>query len=385
MASNNIYLDHAAATPLDKRVLAAMEPFFADNFHNPSSDYAPARRAKQAVEEARKTIAQFLGAKPAEITFTAGGSEANNLAILGAARKFPGSKIICSAIEHDSVIQPVKYLKEKGRSVEVVGVDKRGFIDINQLKKAIDDNTVLISLMYANNEVGSIQPLGKVARMIEEIRRGRQERAISTPLYLHSDACQATQYLNMHVSRLGVDLMVINSDKIYGPKQCGALFIKAGTQLEPLVFGGDQERGLRSGTENVPAIAGFGEAVKLAEKLKEKETKRMKKLQEYFAGEIENIKGAKINGPAKRRLPNNLHVTFEGADNERLLMQLDEQGIYVSTGSACSAGKGEPSYVLKAMGMKAADINGSLRFSLGRQTTKGDIDKTVAAIRLLVV
>jgi cysteine desulfurase len=385
MVKNNIYLDYASATPLDKRVLKAMEPYFSEKFHNPSSDYSPAREAKQAVEESRKTIARFLGAKPAEIVFTAGGTEANNLAILGVAGKFPKSKIICSSVEHDSVIQTVRVQKRKGHQVEIIGVDRRGLVDLSAFDDAIDDNTVLVSIMYANNEVGTLQPLGKIAQKIQNIRDDRRSRGVSKPLYLHTDACQATQYLNMRVSRLGVDLMTINSDKIYGPKQCGALFVKAGTGIEPLVFGGDQERGLRSGTENVPSIVGFAEAVKLVEQVGSQETKRMQKLRDYFASEIETIKGVKINGLLKKRLPNNLHVTFANCDNERLLMQLDERRIYVSTGSACSASKGEPSYVLKAIGMSAEEISGSLRFSLGRPTTKADIDKTVSALKALVV
>lgn len=381
----NIYLDYAAATPVDRRVLSAMEPFFSEKFHNPSSDYRPAREANEAMEESRRTIAQFLGAKPAEIIFTAGGTEANNLAIFGVANKFPGSKVICSAIEHDSVIQPVKALKSKGHNVGFAGVDKRGFVDISALTAAIDDNTVLVSVMYANNEVGTIQPLGEIAKLLQIVKRDRRKRGVKMPLYLHSDACQATQYQNMQANRLGLDLMVINSDKIYGPKQCGALFVRSPAALEPVIFGGGQERGLRSGTPNVPSIIGFAKAIELLLAVKDQETARMKKLQKYFYTQASKIKGSRVNGTTKKRLPNNLNITFAGVDNEKLLLQLDEKGIYVSAGSACSASKTEPSYVLRAMGVSDDDIRSSIRFSMGRQTIKEDIDKTISAIEPLVV
>ncbi len=382
--NKQIYLDYAAATPLDKRVLAAMEPFFTTKFHNPSSDYAPAREVNAAMEDARRTIAQFLGAKPTEIIFTAGGTEANNLAIAGVASKYPGKRLVATAIEHDSVLKPLEHLAKNGWPLKLVKPKKDGVIDGEKLTAEIDDNTVLVSVMYANNEVGTIQPISKVASRIKEIRRDRAKRGVTTPLYLHSDACQAPQYLDMHVSRLGVDLMVINSDKIYGPKQCGALYVRAGTTLEPIIHGGGQEFGLRSGTENIPAVIGFGEAIKITEAIRAQETERMRKLQAGFATLVSQINGVEINGSMKKRLPNNLHVTFPGADNERLLMELDQRGIYASSGSACSAKSDEPSYVLRAMGLSVEQAKSSVRFSLGRQTTARDLKKTFKIIKQLV-
>jgi cysteine desulfurase len=260
MKTAGIYLDYAAATPLDDGVLRVMQPYFAAAFHNPSSLYSPAREAKKALQSARTQAASILGAKSAEIIFTAGATEANNLAIQGVMRKHPGKKLLVSAIEHDSVMSPAKLW-----GCQKIRVDGQGILDIADLHSKIDDQTVLVSVMYANNEVGTVQPLRKISQLIEGMRRDRKKAGNNLPLLLHADAAQAGNYLDLHVHRLGADLMTINAGKIYGPKQAGALYVKAGTVLEPLVLGGGQERGLRSGTENVSGAVGLAEALALAQ------------------------------------------------------------------------------------------------------------------------
>jgi cysteine desulfurase len=379
-----IYLDYAAATPMDPRVLKAMQPYFSDKFHNPSSTYAPALETKAALEEARKTIAAFLGAKPTEITFTAGGTEASNLAIIGTATKHPGSHIITTATEHDSVLKPIEYLGQNGWKTTLIKPKEDGLIDPDKLLTAVTDETVLLSVIYANNEVGTIQPISKIAAGLAEIKRSRTKRGIEKPLYLHTDAAQATQYLDMHVSRLGVDMLSFNSDKIHGPKQCGALFIRSGTLINPLVFGGDQEKGLRSGTPNVPAAVGFAEAIKIVGQIKPTEADRVRKLRDALYDALLQIDGAIINGTMKKRLPNNLHVTFPGVDNERLLLQLEDRGIIAASGAACSASSEEPSHVLRSMGLPDELIRNSIRFSLGRETTEEDIARTAKTLRELI-
>jgi cysteine desulfurase len=385
MKKEEVYLDYAAATPVDKRVLDAMLPYFREKFYNPSSDYGPSREVRVAVADARKTVAEAIGAKQTEIIFTAGGTEANNLAILGIADRFPEGEILYSAIEHESVLEPIKYLKTKGQRTRSIGVNEQGLVEADRLADKITEDTVLVSIMYANNEVGTIQPIGKISQVVKAARKDRQKRGNKTPLYLHTDACQATQYLDMHASRLGVDMMSINSGKIYGPKQIGAVYVKAGTKISPIIHGGGQESGMRSGTENVPAVVGFAEAIKLASNVKKDEVRRMKDLQQDFCRQILSVKGAQINGSMKKRLPNNIHVTFPGIDNEKLLMQLDELGIYASAGSACSAAKGQASQVLSAMGISDREARSSVRFSLGRHTTVEDITRAARVVSKLVV
>lgn len=380
---NMIYLDYAAATPIDSRVLSAMKPYFTEKFYNPSSVYAPARETKAVLEESRKEVAMFLGAKPAEIIFTAGGTESNNLAIIGTATKYKKSHIITTPTEHDSVLKPIEYLGQNGWKTTLIKPKKDGLINENELLQAVTDKTTLISVIYANNEVGTIQPLAKIAAGLANIRRDRSRRSIDKPIYLHTDACQATQYLDMHVSRLGVDMLSFNSDKIHGPKQCGALFISKGTHINPIIFGGNQEKGLRSGTPNVPSVAGFAEAIKITEKIKPDEINRVRKLRDYLYDEVLKINGAIINGTMKKRLPNNLHITFPGVDNERLLLELEERGIIAASGAACSASSEQPSHVLRSMGVPDELIRNSIRFSLGRYTKEKDIKYTIKTLREL--
>jgi cysteine desulfurase len=376
-----IYLDHAAATPLDERVLAAMQPYFSEQFFNPSATYLAAKNVARKLGEARGDVAHWLGARSSEIIFTAGGTEANNLAIDGIMRQFPDGNIVVSAIEHESVLAPARQY-----NCREVGVLPDGTIDLAALEQAIDNNTVLVSVMYANNEIGTVQPLKDVARIIHEKRVARLNRSGGQPLYFHTDACQAANYLDLHVTRLGVDLMTLNGGKIYGPKQSGALFVSAQVHLQPSILGGGQERNLRSGTENVAACIGFATALTLVQEARHNEVKRLQLLQhDFFTALLAAVPNLAINGSQKRRLPNNVHVTIPGHDNERLLMQLDEAGILAAAGSACSASDEEPSHVLRAIGLDDAAAQASLRFTMGHGTVAQDIDKTIAALRSFVV
>ena len=362
-----VYLDYAAATPVDPGVLEVMRPYLTDSFYNPSATYSAALEVKKAVSAARSKVAHWLGARSNEIIFTAGGTEANNLAIHGVMRQFPEGNMVVSALEHESVLAPARNYEYRE-----VSVQPDGRLDINDLRRKIDDKTVLVSVMYANNEIGTIQPIREVAKLITEIRRQRGPEA--RPLYLHTDACQAANYLDLHVARLGVDMMTINGGKIYGPKQSGALYAKAGVKLDPLIEGGGQERGLRSGTENVASIIGLATALDLAQSNRHQEGERLRILQSNFFDLIESqIPAARINGSKKYRLPNNVHLTIPDSDNERLLIQLDEAGIMAAAGSACSASAEESSHVLHAIGLSDAEARASLRLTMGRGTTEDEI------------
>lgn len=377
---NSIYMDYAAATPLDVSVLDAMKPYFTEAFYNPSALYLSAKGVHKDVSEARERIARTIGAKPSEIVFTAGGTEANNLAVRGVISRFPEANMVVSAIEHESVLEPAKTYGGK-----IARAAQDGRIDIEHLVSLIDDQTVLVSVMYANNEIGTVQSLRVIATELEELRKLRMQQGNKLPLYLHTDAAQATAYLDMHVSTLGVDLMTINGGKIYGPKQTGFLYVKTGVELDGMILGGGQERGYRSGTENVPGIMGLAKAIELVTERKKAETKRLLELRNYFVAELDKkVPEAVVNGSRKHRLPNNVHITLPGADNERLLMELDERGIQCATGSACSASNDEPSHVLAACGMDQDDIRASLRFTMGVSTTKQHIDTVISALSELV-
>jgi cysteine desulfurase len=373
MAKPTIYLDHAAATPADPSVMKAMAPYFSDKFYNPSATYLPAIEVRKALEAARAETAYWLGSRPAEVIFTAGGTEANNLAVRGVMEAFPKGNVVVSGIEHESVLGPARRY-----DCREVAVKADGRLDLDDLQKKIDGRTALVSIGYANNEIGTVQPLREVSRVIAEKRTGR---AASAPLLFHTDACQAANYLDLHAARLGVDLMTLNGGKIYGPKQSGILYVKAGTVLKPLLAGGGQERGLRGGTENVPSAIGFAEALKLAQGMRRDETARLQKLQKSFIARLqESIPGIVINGPLKNRLPNNVHATISGQDNERLLILLEQAGILAAAGSACSAASGEPSHVLKAIGASDADARASLRFTMGRGTTETMMKRTAGTL-----
>jgi cysteine desulfurase len=378
--ARTIYLDHAAATPADPRVVQAMLPYFTDDFYNPSATYAAGRAARVVLEKARAQVAHWLGAKSSEIIFTAGGTESNNLAIHGVMRQYPDSNLVTVATEHDSVLVPARRY-----DCRIAAVQPDGRIDLADLRGKIDEQTVLVSVSYANNEIGTVQPLREVGRLLEEIRQQRQTDKNPRPLYLHSDACQAGNYLDLHVARLGVDLLTLDGSKIYGPKQSGCLFVKAGTKLQSLIDGGHQERGLRGGTENVPGSVGFATALDITQADRHDETDRLAKLRDDFMKQLEtDIPDVVINGSRKYRLPNNIHVTIPGQDNERLLMQLDEAGIQAGAGSACNASDEEPSHVLRALGLSETEARSSLRFSLGRQTTPDDMRDVATTLQELV-
>jgi cysteine desulfurase len=298
------------------------------------------------------------------------------MAVSGVMAAHPGKKLIVGAIEHDSVLAPAGLY-----GASLAPVDGQGVIDIAALERMIDDDTVLVSVMYANNEVGSIQSVRDVSALVDTVRKDRRTAGNTLPLYVHTDAAQAGNHLDLHVSRLGVDLMTLNGGKIYGPKQSGVLYVKGGTVLSPLILGGGQERGLRSGTENVAGAIGFAAALQQAQGMRHDETGRLQNLQQYFIGQLQAAYPKLIiNGSLKRRLPNNLHITIPGQDNERLLYALDERGVMAAAGSACSASSDDPSHVLRAIGLSDDEARASLRFTMGRGTSREDIDTAVKAL-----
>jgi cysteine desulfurase len=364
-----VYLDNAAATPVDSEVWAAMLPYFSDKFYNPSATYLPARQVGHDLGQARQKAAELLGAKANEITFVAGGTEGNNLAIRGVLELFPNSSVTVTSIEHDSVLAPAQQY-----NCSVTFVTKQGRVDLDDLKAKITDKTVLVSSMYANNEIGTIQPIKQIAALVATIRKQRRAQGSTLPLYLHIDACQAGNYLDLHVNRLGVDLMTLNGGKLYGPKQSGVLYIRRGVHIAPQILGGGQERGLRSGTENVAAAIGFAAALEKSQKLRSAESKRLSQVQKIFFDLCrQKIPGATVNGSMASRLPNNLHLSFVGQDNERLLLELEKRGFLAAAGSACSASSDLPSHVLRAIGLTDAEARTSVRFTMGRSTQEKDI------------
>ncbi|MFA5127615.1 MAG: cysteine desulfurase family protein [Patescibacteria group bacterium] len=370
-----IYLDHAATTPVDSRVLASMKPFFSEKFGNPSALYGLGREARNAVDDARKTIASLMHALPENIFFTAGGSESDNMAIFGTARAHAhkGKHIISLAIEHHAVLRPLEELVKEGFEITYVPVDKNGLVSSEAVAKAIRPDTILITIMFANNEMGSIEPIADIGREILKFRKANNS---IYPLF-HTDACQAAGYLDLDVEKTHVDLMSINGGKIYGPKGVGALYVRRGVKISPIIFGGGQEKSMRAGTENTAGIVGLAKALEIAQALKEKESIRERELTKYLWGQItKNIPEIKLNGPeiGESRLPNNLNVTFKNIEGEAMLLYMDEYGIMCSTGSACTSESLEPSHVLRAMGMSYEMAHGSIRFTFGRSNAKADID-----------
>ncbi|MCE7936753.1 cysteine desulfurase [Candidatus Saccharibacteria bacterium CPR2] len=372
-----IYLDHAAATPLDKNVARVMDKFWAEKFYNPSAGYLAAKEVRDEIEAARGKVARILGTKPAEVIFTAGGSESNNLAIRGIMDNFRSEHVAISAIEHESVLRTASQY-----NLSIFPVKKDGLIDINQLAKIIKDETVLVSIMYANNEIGTVQPLAQVGQLISQIREDRQKNGNNLPLYFHTDASQAANYQDLHVDRLKVDLMTLSGSKIYGPKQSSCLYVRGGIELLPIVFGGGQESGLRSGTENVPAIIGFSKALEIAQEIRKQESYRLSSLKNKF---IEEIKQSNpdviINGNQKHCLPNVVSLTFPDVDGESLMMLLDQMGVMISTGSACSASDDSPSHVLKSIGLSEQESNSTIRVSMGRLNSEQDINAAIDAFK----
>jgi cysteine desulfurase len=388
-----IYFDHAAATPLALEVRAAMEPFFEEQFYNASSLYSEAREVRKAIEEARARVAKILGARKAEIVFTAGGTESVNLAIFGMMRSVimkrlpnpPMLKFITTSIEHDAVLAGVRQLNAEGRVTELVPVSDQGVVDPAAIGKAIDDQTILVTVMYANNEIGTIQPLAEIGKIIEAVRADRKKRGVDLPIYFHTDATQAPNYLDLHVSRLGVDMMTLNGSKIYGPKQSGCLYVRTGVEIGPMLMGGGQERNLRSGTENVAGIIGLATALELVEADRNAESKRLAALRDAAWKQVQRlVPEAILNGHSAKRLANNLNFSIPGIDGEQAVLYLDKQGIMVSTGSACSTGNAEPSHVLLALGRSEVEANGSLRLSFGRSTTQAEVDYFLEVLPAIV-
>lgn len=385
-----IYLDYAATTPVDPEVLKAMAPYFSRDFGNPGSLHEFGQKALAAIDESRAAIASFLNAESGEIIFTGSATEANNLAIRGVIKGYGVRDkgyvphIVTTAIEHESVLETCRDLEKLGEAeVTYIGVSREGFVNLEEVKKALRPETVLVSVMYANNEIGTIQPI----REISEIVRGFRPNSLFSNLYfpvLHTDAAQAVQFLDCDVQKLGVDLMTISAHKIYGPKGVGALYARtnvSGQLLSPIITGGGQEHGLRSGTENVPYIVGFAKAMELARVNREKTSFKFKTLrEELWNGIMRFVPSAKRNTP-EQSLPNILNVSFLGKSGEELLFQLDRAGIAVSTGSACKARSTKPSGVLVAMGLDETLISSAIRFSLGRPTTAVEIKKALGILK----
>lgn len=380
-----IYLDHAATTPIDPQVLEAMLPYFSDKFGNPGAIYELGREAKKAVTEARKKVAHILAVRENEIVFTAGGTESVNLAILGYARRnqlhgeYKGH-IITTNIEHDAVLNSCAALQHQGFDVTYLSVDKNGLIKTEQIARAIRSNTILVSVIYANNEIGTIEPISEIGSMIKRFNDERGKKNLPY-IAFHTDACQAAGYLNVRPYDLNVDLLTINGSKIYGPKGTGILYVKDTISIEPIIYGGGQEKGLRSGTENVPGIVGFAKALELAASSRQKENQRLTKLRDYFIEKLpKKIPQVLLNGHPKKRLPNNINFSILGIEGESLVLYLEAKGIYSSTGSACSAASLEPSHVILALGRKSEEAHGSLRITLGKSTTKKDLDYTLSVL-----
>jgi len=369
-----VYLDHNASTPLDPRVLEAMLPILSEAFGNPSSLHWFGQRARAAVEEARVQAASLIGATPAEVVFTASGTEADNLALRGVATRArePRRKLVVTAVEHHAVLNTARALAEEGFPVETVRVDAEGRVDLDDLRAKVDDRTALVSIMLANNETGVVQPVAEAAGLARE--RGA---------LVHCDAVQAAGKVPVDVRTLDVDLLTLSAHKIYGPKGVGLLYVRRGTPMKALVRGGAQERNRRAGTENVAGIVGLGAASLLAREHLEADGARLRGLRDRFEAELLAIAGAARNG-AEPRVPNTTNVSFAGTEAEGLLMALDLMGVAVSTGAACAAGGIEPSHVLRAMGLPAERVQASLRFSLGRATTEAQLARAAEGVRAAV-
>jgi cysteine desulfurase len=371
-----IYLDHNSSTKVDERVLSKMIPYFRNGFANPSSTYRIAQDVRDAVEDARETVANCLGCEPVEIYFTSGGTESNNLAIKGTAwrQRRKGAHIITSKIEHHAVLNPCRWLESEGYRVSYIPVDSAGIVDVNALKKAITPQTILISVMWVNNEIGTIQPIKEIAEIARE--KG---------IYFHTDAVQAIGKIPLNLKEIGVDMLSLSGHKLYGPKGTGVLFVRKGTHIEPLIHGGHHERNLRAGTENVPGIIGLSEAVKIATTELEKENERLLTLRDKLeTGLLEQISDITANGHRDKRVPNTLSLCVRFVEGESMLLHLDLNDICASSGSACTSGSPEPSHVLLAMGIDPEVAYGSLRLSLGRENTEEDINKLLEILPPIV-
>ena len=371
-----VYLDYAATTPTDPEVAKAMLPYFTEAFGNPSSIYSYGQEAKGAIEEARAKVATLIGARDEEIIFTGGGTEADNFALKGvaSANESRGNHIITSSIEHHAVLEPCKFLGKRGFEVTYLPVDEYGLVEPDDVKKAITNKTILISVMHASNEVGTIEPIAEIGRIAKE-----------AGVYFHTDAVQAVGHIPVDVNELGVDLLTMSAHKLYGPKGAGALYIRKGVKLTSLLHGGEQEEGRRASTENVPGIVGFGTAVELTQQAMDQEAPRLTRLRDQLIRNLlERIDHSRLNGHPSKRLPNNVNISIDYVEGESIVLNLDLEGICASTGSACSSASLEPSYVILAMGLPHEQAHGSLRLTLGKWTTEEDMNRVLEILPRVV-
>jgi len=367
-----VYLDYAATTPTHPEVVKAMLPYFTEVFGNPSSIYSYGQEAKEAIENARAQVARLIGARSDEIVFTSGGTEADNFALKGIAfaNEARCNHIITSTLEHHAVLESAKFLEQRGFRVTYLPVDKYGLVDPSDVKKAITSETSLVSVMHANNEIGTIEPIAEIGRITRE-----------TGVYFHTDAVQTVGHIPVNVNELGVDLLAMSAHKLCGPKGVGALFIRKGTKIVSLLHGGEQERRRRASTENVPGIVGLGKAAELAKAEIDKEARRLTLLRDKLTKNLlERIEHTQLNGHPTRRLPNNINISVEYVEGESMCLNLDLEGICASTGSACSSSSAEPSHVLLAIGLPPQQAHGSLRFTLGKWTTEEDIERVLEVL-----
>jgi cysteine desulfurase len=368
--AKRIYMDHTAGRPVDPRVIEAMLPYMKSLYGNPSSIHSFGQEARQALEEARTKVAESINAESKESIFlTSGATESNNMAIKGVAHRSQdhGRHIITSSVEHMSVLNPCKFLMTKGFKVTFLPVDQYGFVNTTSLGEELTNETILVSIMYANGEIGTIQPIKEISQMVHR-----------NNAYLHVDAAAANGQVPIDVNDEGIDLLTISSNDMYGPKGVGALYIKKGIRLEPLIHGGGQERGLRSGTENLPGIVGFGKAAEIAKEEMPTESERLKKLRnKLIKGLLDPIPHSFLNGHPTKRLPNNAAVRYSFIEGESILLDLDMKGVAASSGSACTAKTLEPSHVLRAIGLKHEEAHGSLLLTLGKQNTEEEVDYVI--------
>lgn len=370
------YFDNAATTKVKEEVINSMIPYFGIEFGNPSSMYGPGRRAKKAIEEARRKVAELINCSPNEIIFTAGGSESDNTALKGIARlnKNKGNHIITSKIEHHAILNSCKTLEKEGFRVTYLNVNEDGIVDLEELKNAITKDTILISIMFANNEIGTIQPIEEISKITKK-----------SNIIFHTDAVQACGNIPIDVQNMGIDMLSLSGHKLYGPKGIGALYVKKGIEFEKFIDGGHQEKDRRAGTENVAGIVGLGKACELAKKNLSKHMEYLESLRNYYISEVESkIPYAKLNGSRKNRLPGNANFSFKNVEGESLLLNLDQYGICASAGSACTTGSSEPSHVLVSIGLPRELAYGSLRITLGEDNTKDDVDFLVKKLEEII-
>ena len=371
-----IYLDYAATTPTHPEVMRTMLPYFTDAFGNPSSIHSYGQEAKGSIEEARIKITGLIGARDEELVFTSGGTEADNFALKGIAyaNESKGNHIITSSVEHHAVMETCGFLERRGFRITCLPVDEYGLVNLNDVRKAITDKTILVSVMHANNEMGTIEPIAEIDKIAKE-----------AGVCFHTDAVQTAGHIPMNVDELGVDLLSMSAHKFYGPKGVGALYIRKGTKLTPFIHGGEQERRRRASTENVPGIVGFGKAAELAQQEMSEEAERLTCLRDRLVkGLLERIDNTHLNGHPIMRLPNNVNVSVAFVEGESMLLNLDLEGICASTGSACSSSSLEPSHTLLSMGLSHEQAHGSLRFSLGKWTTEEEVERVLDVLPSIV-